>query len=568
MDLRSDRKTDERANEEALGSLRARLAHEEPVVAFVGSGLSSEKPLSLPLWSDLVRELVELARRDKAVPERDEALLSEGSILDVCSRLEELLGPARLRSHLADCFRIPSGQCCPVHELLWNLPLQGILTTNFDQALENSYAREHRKPLTLYYGQPEGDHLLLGMARSARRSDRDLVLAHLHGAVDMSPLVFTNADYDRLYSRNNYVEALKTIFTATTVVFLGCSVELEIRLMLKRIRRTFPGDKRFLHYAILPYSEWQSPLIQRRELEDDRINAIFYPVDDREPRHRWLHELLRDSTPKGVLARVKREVADVDRELAEAKKAIEGLAELGQRSSRRRRAAKALDELAKHIYELRRAYSRDDLARDAQTIMSRWSSEQLGETPDDDERALWSIRKELLGLLEGLTIRINKVLRNILRHVHPDRGREGDPDFTVRLNQIRGLDDDDPRKYLGAAVALHDALEMGFTLAQLGLNAQDAARLMEALAGLKDLEELRARIHEQLSTFAVSVGGRQATMRDLETIEKQSKQLLEDACDCLKVVLKEVDAFREHWRADYDELKQQVAGQFGSDVLP
>ena len=97
-------------------------------------------------------------------------------------------------------------------ELLREAKISGIITTNWDQFLENIF-----KDFTTYVGQ---DELLFSGSQGVAE------IYKIHGCCsNPNSLVLTEADYNDFHDRNPYLAAkLLTIFTEHPIIFLGYSL--------------------------------------------------------------------------------------------------------------------------------------------------------------------------------------------------------------------------------------------------------------------------------------------------------------------------------------------------------
>jgi len=116
-------------------------------------------------------------------------------------------------------FRFLSGQFRPQHatgvykrfiKTLYKIPNVCIVTTNVDEALEHSLP-EH---ITIQRSDIERLPQLL--------HQRSKFICKLHGSVSsVESMVFAKRDYESLQLDNDYLEAIRSIFSNTTVLFLG-----------------------------------------------------------------------------------------------------------------------------------------------------------------------------------------------------------------------------------------------------------------------------------------------------------------------------------------------------------
>lgn len=161
------------------GSLRetgrrlARRAAQGELVLFLGAGVGMSA--GLPSWSGLIEEI---ARDRCGIDEAERESLKELSLLDRALVLEARLGGAALGHVVAEALRAKSRHYGLSHALLASLPVDEIVTTNYDQLFEHATAGADRKLSVLPYERVK-QRWLLKMHGCVTRPD-DIVLTRDH----------------------------------------------------------------------------------------------------------------------------------------------------------------------------------------------------------------------------------------------------------------------------------------------------------------------------------------------------------------------------------------------------
>lgn len=220
---------------------------ENKCVLFAGAGASIDA--KVPSWNELVVTFVE--RVTEAYPElrnqereEIEKLLCERKYMVLAAYCLRKLGTYEfsdvLRQKLS-CFEKKS----LTHEILAKIPFKAVITTNFDDFIEQTNAHNGRFYKTL---------LPSDMNIAEERLGGALPILKIHGSYeDPDTIVLNKAEIrELLFNKPQYNETLKKYFTENTVLFYGYSFkDPDIDFILQEIM----ADKRGLtrkHYALLP----------------------------------------------------------------------------------------------------------------------------------------------------------------------------------------------------------------------------------------------------------------------------------------------------------------------------
>jgi len=195
---------------QAIALLLRRL-REQRLAVFVGAGVSATEaglPSGNQLKSLLLSELGDTENVDE-------------NLAQAASRFEHRRDRPELYEFVKDSLQfkgdLDDPKTCPSYKLISRLPIKTILTTNFDNLIEDVFARQ-KTSLTTY----RQDRQL------ANYKPNDTKLLKIHGDLNLAPdeLVLTSEDYSRYLPNHHFFSSrIQTIFQDQSVVFLGYSLE-------------------------------------------------------------------------------------------------------------------------------------------------------------------------------------------------------------------------------------------------------------------------------------------------------------------------------------------------------
>ncbi len=245
------------------------------VVPFVGAGMS--KPMGMPLWGEALKEL--LGRLPGADSAAISALVDKGFYLDAAQALVEH-DHVQTSNFVRTKYRVQRMRLAGAMELLPRLAKGCVITTNFDDAIEQAYERETVRFDAYMHGTQEHNFF-----QRLVRGDRCLL--KLHGDADNSAThILTRAQYANGYGESfdfqkPLPKALRQIFVSQSLLFLGCSLEQDWTLEL--FEKAKQADEYAIpnHYAILPEpSDAQAKQRKATRLLSLSIQPLWYPPDE------------------------------------------------------------------------------------------------------------------------------------------------------------------------------------------------------------------------------------------------------------------------------------------------
>lgn len=233
-------------------------------VLYCGSGVSAQA--GFPYWQSFIQDLTEWTINNKFV-DRElgaslKAALAQGQYDSVSDNLVSKMRDRQpeLNKYLSDIFLRRASLPDSV-KLLKGLPFSAVMTTNFDNLLEQAFDDKSTASLT-----PADADLLLQCLHK-----REFFLLKLYGKLEKPDTVMLAPSQYEDFTRGNLVFSsfMETLLISRTVFFVGSSLE-GIQGYLKGIGLS--RQKRRTHYALVPVTgeAWQAkanPLNDRYGIE-------------------------------------------------------------------------------------------------------------------------------------------------------------------------------------------------------------------------------------------------------------------------------------------------------------
>ncbi|ELA8075108.1 SIR2 family protein [Vibrio alginolyticus] len=251
-------------------------------VFFIGSGVSasasSENGSKLPTWPDFLTGCLDLIHDDNH-RENITELIEKKNYLTALQGIYNFTDKSDYLDHLRSCFLKNDFVNFPLHEIIFDLDLRVVITTNFDKIYENYCNQFSKDGYTVlnYDNKNLGDII---------RSDERLIIK-AHGCIN-SPkdIIFTRSQYHKAKKDHPwFYELLKAIFLTHTCVFIGCGMEdPDILLALEDVKITSSSEKP--HY-FLTLKNSLNPIYETELLETYNTKALEY-----EPNHQALERSL------------------------------------------------------------------------------------------------------------------------------------------------------------------------------------------------------------------------------------------------------------------------------------
>jgi len=231
----------------AIPKLLLASIQKKECVLFAGAGASMDA--KLPSWHELVVTLVQHVIEDHPdLPdyEKEEInkLFCEKKYLILAEYCLKKMGPYEFSEIIGQKLSC-NGKKSLTHDILAQIPFKAILTTNFDNFIEQANAQNNH----FYRSLLPND-----MNISEEKFSGILPILKIHGSYEKpESIVLTKAGLrDLLFNNPEYSETLKRYFTKNTVLFYGYGFnDPDIDFILQEIMASKRGWTK-KHYAILP----------------------------------------------------------------------------------------------------------------------------------------------------------------------------------------------------------------------------------------------------------------------------------------------------------------------------
>jgi len=251
----------------------------EKCALFVGAGLSMNA--GYPSWNDLIKKLTELGQKQNIFSKDKAAELMKlnnesNKQLLVAQELYDEFGRSSFESELARIFH-EKHDPSDVHLELPRIPFNLVVTTNYDQLIENAYAKIDGSIPKIYTHQDAAD-----FSDALWRGSFFILKAH--GDVNRkSSIVLTQKDYRTIiHSAPGYRAVLSAIFTTKSILFIGASLtDPETELLLSFLHDAFHGSGQY-HYALVPESQF-SEIEANRWRKDYKVTCLRYKPSKNHP---------------------------------------------------------------------------------------------------------------------------------------------------------------------------------------------------------------------------------------------------------------------------------------------
>ncbi|MHC5202185.1 SIR2 family protein [Myroides sp. LJL119] len=247
-------------------ALIKKAINNDKLVVFAGAGVSKDS--GLPLWGELIQEIKGFLNED----------IEEDDPLKIAQFLYNEKGEKEYNDIIKDALYRNIETYTPLHELIFELNPQHIITTNYDYFFEDVINNK-------------------GLPFSVVSKDIDLpyaghknLLIKYHGDFQNQNIVFKETDYLE-FSKNHTLKEIfvKSLFSNKVILFIGYSVgDINLKLLIRDIQ--FILNKHHQRAYFLSHKESLSSS-QIKYFENLGINIISYD-----------HEQLKDLNDNAELS--------------------------------------------------------------------------------------------------------------------------------------------------------------------------------------------------------------------------------------------------------------------------
>jgi L-asparaginase/Glu-tRNA(Gln) amidotransferase subunit D len=284
-------------------SLRDAIGDEQPVLLFVGSGLSIGA--GLPNWQALLLKLAAIydakaSKSNRSLTADVRSMLSTSGTARKYKEAGSLIERAFIEENDKSMMRVAlasilsGARPSKAHEAIARMRWSKIITTNYDTLLEdaagaalsNDQVSDHRKVIVtspFREGTTFNESQIQGGAR---------YVVKIHGDIrdPESPIVLSAESYDALYSgkyKDKYVSVMSNLLSSSFVLFLGYSHDDEdVQRLFDEVTKYAPPDK---VYAVVAREGKPREFAQHIATRPTNIKFITYSPDD---SHAELHEFV------------------------------------------------------------------------------------------------------------------------------------------------------------------------------------------------------------------------------------------------------------------------------------
>lgn len=258
------------------------------IILFLGAGLSV--PL-FPSWKDLLNNLIELAN-DKGKIDHYDELKKKVELgigyLDIAEYCADSIGESEYREFIENNFskEIDYDVIPEAYKIIADYNCKCIITTNYDKIPEvvfkgkvNCFTNENI---------PE--------AQKAINKGQKVVIK-VHGDIlKQESIVLKSSDFSKLLANVNVTSAMRSLFSTSTVCFLGFSFSDPFFTQTLEYLNTINNNKGIIHYAIL--AEKSKFEIQTFEKKHNLRIVDYVPTSDSHPEFLAILKSLKTNNAK------------------------------------------------------------------------------------------------------------------------------------------------------------------------------------------------------------------------------------------------------------------------------
>lgn len=269
------------------------------VVPLIGAGLSKQASVDIPNWTELLLGMSQRASEEGWLEPEErlevESLISSNRYLMAAEHLATRFPGDAWLSFLEDRFRTAGITPSSAHMGLWKLEPHLLITTNYDQLIENAYAKQFGEvPTVMTYRQAD---VMQRAIQAGRLSQSPPMIFKIHGSIDVpSDLVLTERQYrDLIYKQPGYRLVLSTLFMARVVLMVGFSVDDPELLLLLENHRDALKYQSSPDYAFIDLPA--TSVKAKRLREDFGVQVIPFEATDGYPEVGEFIEFLSSQLP-------------------------------------------------------------------------------------------------------------------------------------------------------------------------------------------------------------------------------------------------------------------------------
>lgn len=240
----------------------------DSVILFAGAGVSVRA--GLPTWGGLLEKLALICKSHQ--PKLCDAIIESVERKRYVAAATQYMSADILKADKYDAIRkLLVGYEVEKLFCLADLPFKGAVTTNYDRALLDAFAKQRKSaPIDYFHPDPSIGSIPF---------EKEFFVGRLHGRVEnIDSIVLDEMSYRELRNNKAYEDALRDIFSRHNLLFIGFSFfDPAIEHVLSKISSTVSTIQSGRHLALLP-SDSQAMFV--REFSDRNIRVETYSPDN------------------------------------------------------------------------------------------------------------------------------------------------------------------------------------------------------------------------------------------------------------------------------------------------
>lgn len=246
-----------------------RAIAERKLVVFAGSGISIDS--GIPSWEDLIKSL----RSEISIPDNESDYLRIAQMYFNERQHKELI------EKLRDEFKHKNLRYNKIHEEIFELNPEHIITTNFDDLLEQ-VIKVKAYPYSVIKKDSEFPY-----GRNTK------LLVKIHGDLEEANVVFKEDDYTEYSQNHPLIESfIKGVFANKIVLFIGYSFsDINLKIILQSVKNILRND---FQNAYMLSTEDNYHSAKRQYLKNKGINVINFHDGNTLPNINAIEQYLFD----------------------------------------------------------------------------------------------------------------------------------------------------------------------------------------------------------------------------------------------------------------------------------
>ena len=248
-------------------------------VLFIGAGVS--RAAGLPGWHDLLLNMLKYCENSNIkVTDLSDILkkIDEGLYPEAAERIISCMNkedPIEFHNFIKNEINKKDVKPTLIHETIMKLPIEVILTTNYDKLIERAYY-DHNGFDPVSFSLFDEYKLVQKNIRTAKG-----FVLHVHGSIDVpDKIIIRNSDYKKLMRCRGCNTIYQQLISSNTFLFIGFGLDdLNFLHQMDKLKQKF-GTSNCNHYAFMS-SENADKWMIRDESSLKKFSIISYKEENR-----------------------------------------------------------------------------------------------------------------------------------------------------------------------------------------------------------------------------------------------------------------------------------------------